>query len=708
MPSRTGFDRVVVATIFTTLWISSASAQDAQITDNQKKEMDRIVVTGERVQSGYLEEDSDVGLGFPADILRVPQSIQVINSRLIQDLKPQTLSDIVGITAGASGPRNSIEPFSSFKLRGFTVSQTVVDGIRNTNSLNIQAEGLASLERVEVLRGPGGALYGLTSPGGVIHIVTKKPEAMPRLEASVGIGNFDQRQAIVDVTGPLVGDGSLRARVVGAYEDRDSFVDFVSVERAQVDPSIEWEPTPGMVLRYQASYRERQGLRYISLPLQGTLVDTDVFELPRSLFTGEPDQGDTVSKAWMHTFALERRSEGPNLERFYIRYTDSEYDQPSVAAASVQDDGRTLNRRFNRFVEDQEEIIIGAQVVREIGLGRFTPVVAAGLDYAKWTYDSEFFRGSVAPLDLLNPIYGAPIEGLFLLADSRDEFEQLGGYLQAVVEFGEDITALVGFRVDRLDNETQSFRSGSIGTATDTEISPRVGVSWEVVPGVVPYASYAETFEANPNFGFVRSPNGAPFGPQTGRQFEAGVKLDMIAGLVSTIAFFDIKLSNVLTADPADPFFRIPTGEQRSRGFEFINTWQPVDNLTLLGSYAYTDAEVTEDTVIESGTPLENVPDHSVRLWTRYAQQIGSDWLAGFTAGWTYNSSAVIGIGSDLEVPSYNVFEGGAFISWRQVVAELKIDNLTDKDFLIRGAFGGNGVVPGDTRRIFFRLAWRP
>ena len=101
--------------------------------------MDRIVVTGERVQSGYLEEDSDVGLGFPADILRVPQSIQVINSRLIQDLKPQTLSDIVSITAGTSGSRNSIEPFSSFKLRGFTVSQTVVDGIRNTNSLNIQA-----------------------------------------------------------------------------------------------------------------------------------------------------------------------------------------------------------------------------------------------------------------------------------------------------------------------------------------------------------------------------------------------------------------------------------------------------------------------------------------------------------------------------------------------------------------------------------------
>ncbi len=696
---------LVTSALTTVAWQGSAVAQD---TANQAQDEDVIVVIGEQVRSGYLEEDSEVGLGFPADISRVPQSIQVINNRLIQDLKPQTLSDIVSIAAGASSPRNSIEPFSSFKLRGFNVSQTVVDGIRNTNSLNIQAEGLANLERVEVLRGPGGALYGLTSPGGVINIVTKKPEATPGLEASVSIGNFNQKQATLDVTGPLVSDGSLRARIIGAYEDRDSFVDFVSVERTQVDPSIEWEPFDGVIFRYQGSYREREGLRYISLPLEGTLINTNAFELPRSLFTGEPDQGDTVSEAWMHTFTVERTSQGSNLERFYVRYTQSDYDQPSVAPAGVQEDGRTLNRRFNRFIEDQEELIVGGQIVREIRLGRFNPVIAAGIDYAEWTYDSEFLRGSVAPLDLLDPNYGAPIEGLFVLADSRDRFEQLGGYLQAFVDVTEDISVLMGFRVDRLENETQSFRSGSIGSSTDTEISPRFGVSWEALPGVTPYASYSETFEANPNFGFVRSPDGDPFGPQTGRQYEAGIKLDMIANLTSTLAFFDIELSNVLVPDPDDPFFRVPTGVQRSRGVEFINTWQPIENFTLLGSYAYTDAEVKEDTVIESGTPLENVPEHSARLWGRYAHAIGNDWIVGLTAGWTYNSSAFIGIGSDLEIPSYNVFQGGAFISRGEVIAELRVDNLTDNDFLLRGAFGGNGVIPGDERRILFTLAWRP
>jgi len=701
-----GLRILILAWISVLLMNAVPGALSAQAAN--KAVLEEVVVTAGRLNSGYLETGADVGFGFASDISRLPQSVQVVNERLLEDINPATLSDIVGVYAGTGAPRNSIEPFSSFKLRGFTVSQTVVDGIRNTNSLNIQAEGLASFEQLEILRGPGGAVYGLSSPGGLINIVSKKPLADPRVEASIAIGNFDERQANIDLTGPLSDDGTLRARIVGAYEDRGSFVDFVSVERFQVNPSIEWEHSSGIELRYQGDYRERTGLRYISLPLEGTLLNTDVFELPQSLFTGEPTQGDTDSESFIHTITVERDSEGPNLERLYVRYTDTSYDQPSVAPASVQEDGRTLSRRFNRFVEDQEETIVGAQVVREVDLGGVKPVLSAGIDYAEWTYDSDFLRGAVAPLDLLDPVYGAPIEGVFLLASSRDEFEQLGGYFQGVVDLRDDVTLLLGVRVDRLENTTIDFSFDSTGSSKDTRFSPRVGLSWEITPGVVPYASYSETFEANPNFGFVRSPDGAPFGPQTGRQWEVGIKLSSVGGLTSTIAFFDIELSNVLTPDPADPFFRVPTGEQRSRGFELINTWEPIENLTLLASYAYTDAEVSEDNVIESGTPLDNVPEHTGRLWGRYAMELGGGWIGGFTGGWIYSSSAVIGIGSEFKVPSYDVIELGAFARRGAIEVNVQVDNLMDDSYLLRGAFGGNGVVPGDERRILATIAWRP
>lgn len=700
--SATGWLAVASAVLSTLT--SPAIAQSESGADNEP--VDEIVVTGQ--QAGYLETQSEVGLGFASEINRVPQSIQVVNRRLLDDLNPSTLSDIVGLAGGTSSPRNSVEPFSSFKLRGFTVSQTVVDGIRNTNALNIQTEGLASLERVEVLRGPGGAVFGLSSPGGVVNIVTKKPLSTTRIEASLGVGNFDQQQAMVDVTGALTADGNLRARFVGFYEDRESFVDFVSVQRAQLNPSIEWEHSSGLVLRYQVDYKEREGLRYISLPLEGTLINTDDFELPFSLFTGEPGQGDTKADSLVQTLVAEKTTDGPNLTRFFARYTDTEYDQPSVAAAGVQDDGRTLDRRFNQFTEDQEETILGAQVVRQFDLGGVKPIISAGIDYAEWTYRSDFIRGSVGPLDLLDPVYGSPIDGQFLLASSIDQFEQIGGYLQGVVEIGENVTVLAGARVDHLDNMTESLRSGASGSTSDTEVSPRVGVSWELAPGITPYVSYAESFEANPSFGFVRSPDGTPFGPQTGRQWEIGLKLAAVGGFTSTLSAFDIELSNVLTPDPNDPFFRVPTGKQRSRGIELLNTWEPVENLTVLANYAYTDAEVSEDNVIASGTPLDNVSEHTARFWARYAMELDDGWLLGVTGGWTYNSSAPIGIGNDLEVPSYDVFELGVFVRRESLQLDVRFDNLTDEDYLLRGAFGGNGVVPGDERRILATLAWRP
>ena len=680
----------------------------AQSSDDSIARQDTIIVTGERIRSGYLEEESEVGFGFPADIARVPQSVQVFNERLIDDLNPSTLSDIVGVSAGVGAPRNSVEPFTSFKMRGFTVSQTVVDGIRNTNSLNIQAEGLSNIESVEVLRGPGGAVYGLSSPGGVINIVSKKPLAEPRYAGALSVGSFNEYRAEADLTGPVSTDGSLRYRIVGGFEDRDSFIDFVGSERIQVSPSLEWEPVAGTVLRYQGDYRRREGLRYISLPLEGTIRNTDVFQLPSSLFTGEPEQGDTVSEATIHTFTIERQGDGPNFAKAYVRLTDTEYDQPSVAAASFQADGRTLNRRFNRFVEEQDEIIVGAQFVRSIEIAGLNPIISAGFDYAEWTYDSRFDRGSVGPLDVLAPVYGSPIGATFVLAESVDSFRQTGGYVQSVVDFGENVTVLLGARVDRLENETTDISFGTSASSSDTQVSPRAGISWRVAPGFVPYASYAETFEANANFGFVRSPDGAPFGPQTGRQWEVGVKLNPVDGLTSTIAFFDIELSNVLTPDPADPFFRVPTGEQTSRGVEFINTWEPIESLTILGSYAYTDAFVSKDTNIPDGTRLDNVPEHSARLFARYAYDFGGEWFGGLTGGWTYNSSAAIGIGNPLEIPSYNTLEAGAFLGRGPVIGTLTVDNLTDEDYLLRGAFGGNGVVPGDVRRILFTLAWRP
>lgn len=384
--------------------VSRAAAQEPP-PDSTVVELPELLITSGRSAEGYVERHSDVGLGYPAELKRVPHSVHVIARRMLEEQLPVTVSDVVRNTGGVSAPRNSVEPFRSFKLRGFNVGETFTDGIRNTGSLNIQAEGMANIERVEILRGPGGAVFGLGSPGGVVNIVTKKPLPVVQQSLAVRVGNFGYVQPEVDLTGRLAGGGALRYRLVATYERRNSFIDFVSPRNFQIAPSLEWAVRDGVTLRYQLDWRRRELLRYISHPFEGTVSGTDRYRLPRSLFTGEPDQGLTENSGLQQTLVLERSEEGVSADRIYFRFTNNRYDQPSVAPASLQEDGRTLDRRFNRFDEKEWELAGGARIVRRARLGPSVHLLTAGIDVATWTYDSRLYRGSVAPLDVVAPVY---------------------------------------------------------------------------------------------------------------------------------------------------------------------------------------------------------------------------------------------------------------------------------------------------------------
>jgi len=666
-----------------------------------------ITITSGRSGAGYVEGSADVGLGFPAELRRIPQSVHVLSNRMLREQLPVTLSDVVRNTGGVSAARSSVETFRSFKLRGFNVGEAVVDGMRNTGSLNIQAEGMANIDRVEILRGPGGAVFGQGSPGGVVNIVTKKPEAFNRQEFSLRVGNYAHVQSQLDLTGPLGEAGKVRYRLIGSYGQRDSHIDFVSPQGWQVAPSLEVDLASDLTLRYQLDWRENEVLRYISHPFVGTVTQTGPLSHPRSLFTGEPGQGMTKSSGQQHTVVLERGSVDAGRDRLFVRRNVSDYDQPSVAPVAVQEDGRTLTRRFNQFIESDDETVLGGTSFRRLTLGEMVHTVSAGFDLARWTYDSEFLRGGMVPLDLGNPVYGAQPTGIFQLAHSQDRFTQAGFHLQNAMALHPDVVILVGGRVDRLTMQTGDLpQEGDPNETSVTEFSPRAGISWEVHPGVVPFASFSRSFLAGPAFGFVRSRDRAPFPPQGGEQWEAGVRFDVRDRLLITLAGYQLERTNVPTADPTDPAFSVLTGLQRSRGVEILGSYEPSESVSIFSSYAYTDARVVEDTNIPTGTRLDNVPYHSGRIWTRLGLVSGPERSAGVNLGATYSSSVLAALNADPVVPGFTVLDAGAFATWGQWTAQLTVSNLTDDYYFLRGAFGGSGVIPGDGRRIISALTW--
>jgi len=403
-------------------------------------------------------------------ILDIPQSIQVVSQQVIDDQKPLTLSGILRNVSGFSQTRTDFEVFRSLKLRGFDVLNTTTDGVRNTDSLNIQPDGLANVERVEVLKGPASALYGRGSIGGGINLVTKKPLPDSHREITLNLGSFNHVQPGVDVGGSLNKSKSARYRLIGEYERRDSFIDFIEIAKYQIAPSLQFDLGSSTALTLQSDYRYHKQPRYLGLPHYGTIIGTDDIKLPLGRFLSEPGLDKTKNTGLQSTAILNHRFSTDWSGQVAYRWTQNSFFQPTAPPRALQADNRTLNRGFNLFDERERESAIEANTTRSVRWGSVEHKVTAGFDYAWWRYDSKFFSGAIAPINIENPVCGAQPTGVFLLADTRDIISSYGLFAQDQMTLLPKLKAIVGGRFDHIGNKnTEDAERAATQSPTKTE-----------------------------------------------------------------------------------------------------------------------------------------------------------------------------------------------------------------------------------------------
>jgi iron complex outermembrane receptor protein len=683
------------------------ATKEARIASGESATLDFQLAVGSVKESVIATVDSyeviaaATGTKTDTPILEIPQSIQVIPQQVIEDQKPLTLSGILRNVSGFSQTRTDFEVFRSFKLRGFDVLDTTTDGIRNTDSLNIQPDGLANIERVEVLKGPASALYGRGAIGGGINIVTKKPLSDSHRQISFNLGSFNHIQGGIDLTGPLNESKSIRYRFTGDYERRDSFIDFFELNAVQIAPGLQFDLGSDTTLTLQSDYRYRRSPRYLGLPLYGSITGTDDIKLPFDRFLSEPGLDDTKNTGLQSTALLNHSFSTNWNAQAAFRWTQNSFFQPTASPRTLQSDNRTLNRGFNLFDERERESAIEGHTTGTIRWGSTEHKLTAGLDYAWWQYDSKFFLGSIAPINIENPVYGAQPTGVFLLADTRDIISSYGFFFQDQITLLPWLTAVVGGRFDKIKNENTDFAIPVSGERDDSQFSPRLGLVVDVAPKVSVYGSYSTSI--HPNYGEAfANPLSQPFRPQRGEQYEGGVKFDISTRLFGTVAAYHITQKDVLVDDPDDPtgFFLIQTGKQRSRGLEADLVWSPLNGLDLLTSYAYTDAEIIEDTEPTFiGNRLKNVPRHSGRVWGKYEFRVGDESSIGFGTGVTFTSDLPGDVGNTFEVPGYGVADVMGFFRHKQVTFRVNVNNLFDNEYFHRAAFGSQGIILGEPLR---------
>ena len=644
---------------------------------------------------GYKASRSATATKTDTPIIDTPAAIQVIPRQVIEDQGARRLADVVRNTSSvqassANGGRSDL-----FLIRGFAANRIARDGFLSASSFGDAAQlGLANVERVEVLKGPPSVLYGPADPGGLVNIVTKKPQPEPRYSLTGRAGSFDFYKSDVDFNQPLTEDGKLLARLNASYENADSFRDhFINSERIQVAPSLRWVPMSRTTVDFDLEYYERDHQTDYGV----IAVDGKAPALPRERFLGE-ERDRTESDEIRLQASVDHEFNDDWSLRTLARFSDTSARSKQSFPFGLAADGRTFNRRFFDFDQDFQNYALQANLTGNFETGPLEHQLLFGADGNFTRFESIAYSADLDPIDILDPVYGAGLGTRSAPGTQDRRVDFYGLYLQDLISFGDHWKLLLGGRYDTA--KTQFDRNGaSITDKWDQAFSPRAGLVFQPIDDLSLYASYTTSF-LPPLSG--ASFDGEAFEPEEGEQFEVGVKRDWFDGRLSTtLAAFQLTRSNVSTIDPQNPGFSIQVGEQRSRGVELDIAGELASGWSMIGSLAYLDTEVTKDNALPVGNRLINAPEWSGSLWTAYAFQ--DKPLRGLEIG---GGVFVVGdrkadFDNRVDVDGYVRVDLFARYEINDTISlALNVDNLFDENY-IEGVDDPNFMDPGAPRSVF-------
>jgi iron complex outermembrane receptor protein len=551
----------------------------------------------------------------------------VVTRDQMADQGVNSIQESVAYTAGAYSPYGTDSRFDTVFLRG-TFADLYVDGMRKAVSEDTNRIDPYTLERVEVLRGPSGVLYGQGSTAGILNMISKRPSADHVNEVGTIFGNYDNLQAFADLGGKLTQDGKWTYRLVTLGRDRDAQVDFVEDDHVVIAPAITWQPVAGTSLTILGNVqRDRTGSTQSYLPAEGTLFPNPNGRIPTSRFTSEPgfDRYD-VDQAAVTVLFESKLNEYWTL-RQNARYSAADVDRRTVFSNNwvgtpfLDAAKRTIARDSYIDPSQSTTFTSDSQAEAKVITGPISQKILVGVDYTIFQKQSATgFIGEVggAPIDLYDPKYGDYTIPEVAL-DPDYEQEGHGIYGQDQIKVGPWI-AVLGIRRDELVNGQEG-----VGGQKHAATTYRAGLMYEFANGLTPYVTYAQSFTPVQGTDFFND----PFDPLRGELKEAGIKFMPAGQEVSvTAAIFDITEQNRLSTDPLHPDFSIQGGEARFRGFD-IEATAKIGEIEFIAAYAYNYAKNTAGD--DAGLRPFMVPDHQVSLWAQYEFAIAG--LDGFSIG---------------------------------------------------------------------------
>ena len=601
-----------------------------------------------------------------------------------------------------------------YSLRGFSVQPQLVNGLPGLTNGTINP---ANIERIEVIKGPSATLFGnaVSSYGGLINVVTKKPYAGTGGQISYTAGSFGLNQIIGDFNTALSEEDNIYFRLNTAYTSQQSWQDAGFMKSFFVAPSISYKVNNKLSFSFYAeiTQAEQTNPTFLFLNRDAPQKATNLKDL------GYNNKLSFTS----NDLTLENPNQNYRIEMDY-KLSDSWESQTLLSKSTtstkgyysyVYDYGTFVTDVFSRYINKQnantQTTDIQQNFIGDFKLGSLRNRMVIGLDYFSATQIDNgtgyAFYGNVTPNGATNgdnPFTATVETDSYPLSTSgadavlasqpinnfKSEYEIYSLYASDVINLTNNFSAMFGLRLDRFVNE------GDVTVTDDdynqTTFSPKVGLLFQPIQNKLSlFTNYQNGF-TNVAPALVGDPNEGPqtlktFTPEKANQFEFGIKTNLFRNkLNATVSYYNIKVTDRVITDPSSPFNKIQGGEVVSKGFEIELNANPVDGLNIRAGFSNNDSETTksDDTEILNKRPLEAGPETSYNLWANYEFQKGS--LNGFGIGFGFNGASdrfainYVSTGEFI-LPSYTVANSSIFYQAEKYSVSLKVNNLFNKEY---------------------------
>lgn len=615
---------------------------------------------------------------------------------------------------------------SAYTMRGFRTEAAFVDGVPSQTNGEIEP---ANIERVELIKGPSGTLFGgaVVSFGGLINIVTKKPFDTLGGEVNYTTGSYGLNRLSADIYGPVNNEKKLLFRLNTAYQNQGSFQD------AGFKRSIFIAPT----LEYRASERLNISLTAGFYSLEGTTPSTIFLNRARPFIATTPSE---LNFDWKRSFTsndLVMKNPTVNIKgQINYKLSDSWSSQTIYSANTARSDGfyvyaflrgATSDEMLERNVSYQNTVNTATDFQQNF-IGDFKLLglrnrMVVGIDYLNQTVNNDnspyIVFDNVSGRNPADPNYvkisRAAVEAKLAASTAAPTKTSTKSniysvYASDVLNVTDRLMAMLSLRVDRFQNR------GTLNQATNslmpnsaymqTSISPKLGLVYQILPDRISiFGNYMNGFANVPP---VTQPAGSNVSgtlkPQHANQYEGGVKTDLFQGKLSfTASYYDISVTNMTRAEEVNVagtnyMVTVQNGTQKSKGIELELIANPVAGLNIIAGYSYNDSKLTKSTVaLEGRRPPSAGPATLINSWISYTIPTGSYKGFGLGAGVNYigkHMTANSAVTNVFTLPSYTLVTTTLFYDKPKYRIGLKVDNLTDERY-----FTGQGTLSAQLPR---------